>query len=90
MSYCEDGGAVASTGESRCYKLVVCAGRPRPHARSLCLQDKAGIPWWLGLSFKGISQYDYNDKRTPRRVSEPVSLPFLGSRGGSSFRKQLV
>ena len=32
------------------------------------VKNKQGIPWWLGLSFKGIAQFDYNDKRTPRRV----------------------
>ena len=36
------------------------------------VKDKAGIPWWLGLSYKGISQYDYNDKKVPRRVSTPL------------------
>lgn len=32
-------------------------------------QDKQGIPWWLGLSYKGIFQYDYQDKVKPRKVS---------------------
>lgn len=38
---------------------------------SLCFlfQDKQGIPWWLGLSYKGIFQYDYHDKVKPRKVS---------------------
>ncbi|KAH7937929.1 hypothetical protein HPB49_017751 [Dermacentor silvarum] len=31
------------------------------------VKDKGGIPWWVGLSYKGVSQYDYNDKKTPRR-----------------------
>uniref|UniRef100_A0A3B3VPU6 FERM domain containing 4A n=1 Tax=Poecilia latipinna TaxID=48699 RepID=A0A3B3VPU6_9TELE len=30
--------------------------------------DKQGIPWWLGLSYKGIFQYDYQDKVKPRKV----------------------
>ena len=33
------------------------------------VKDKSGLPWWLGLSYKGISLYDHNDKRVPRRVS---------------------
>jgi len=33
------------------------------------VKNKQGIAWWLGLSFKGIAQYEYIDKRTPRRVS---------------------
>ncbi|KAG7249726.1 hypothetical protein CRUP_014329, partial [Coryphaenoides rupestris] len=29
--------------------------------------DKQGIPWWLGLSYKGIFQYDHQDKVKPRK-----------------------
>uniref|UniRef100_A0A8C1WAP9 FERM domain containing 4A n=1 Tax=Cyprinus carpio TaxID=7962 RepID=A0A8C1WAP9_CYPCA len=32
------------------------------------VKDKQGIPWWLGLSYKGIFQYDYQDKVKPRKV----------------------
>ncbi|XP_038066838.1 FERM domain-containing protein 4A-like isoform X3 [Patiria miniata] len=32
------------------------------------LKDKTGIPWWLGLSYKGIGQYDIKDRLTPRKV----------------------
>ncbi|XP_071961549.1 uncharacterized protein [Antedon mediterranea] len=32
------------------------------------VKDKAGIPWLLGLSYKGIGQYDRLDKVTPRKV----------------------
>lgn len=32
------------------------------------VKDKSGIPCLLGLSYKGISQYDKNDRRTPRKV----------------------
>lgn len=35
----------------------------------LSLQDKQGIPWWLGISYKGIGQYDLQDKVKPRKVS---------------------
>ncbi|XP_064473958.1 FERM domain-containing protein 4B-like isoform X2 [Ornithodoros turicata] len=31
------------------------------------VKDKGGIPWWIGLSYKGISQYDYNDRKVPRK-----------------------
>lgn len=31
-------------------------------------QDKQGIPWWLGVSYKGIGQYDLQDKLKPRKV----------------------
>ena len=32
-------------------------------------QDKQGLPWWLGISYKGIGQYDLQDKVKPRKVS---------------------
>lgn len=38
-------------------------------ALPLVSQDKQGIPWWLGLSYKGIGQYDLQDKLKPRKVS---------------------
>ena len=33
-------------------------------------QDKKDIPWWLGISYKGIGVYDKNDKNVPRKVSK--------------------
>lgn len=44
-----------------------CASLPES-AFGLTLQDKQGIPWWLGLSYKGIFQYDHQDKVKPRKV----------------------
>lgn len=32
------------------------------------MQDKQEIPWWLGVSYKGIGQYDLQDKLKPRKV----------------------
>lgn len=32
------------------------------------VKDKQGIPWWLGVSYKGIGQYDLQDKLKPRKV----------------------
>uniref|UniRef100_S4RNQ0 FERM domain-containing protein n=1 Tax=Petromyzon marinus TaxID=7757 RepID=S4RNQ0_PETMA len=32
------------------------------------VKDKKGLPWWLGLSNKGISQYDFQDKLKPRQI----------------------
>ncbi|GCB73205.1 hypothetical protein scyTo_0006672 [Scyliorhinus torazame] len=32
------------------------------------VKDKQGIPWWLGLSYKGIFQYDHRDKVKPRKI----------------------
>ncbi|KAL0600822.1 FERM domain-containing protein 4B [Plecturocebus cupreus] len=30
--------------------------------------DKQGLPWWLGISYKGIGQYDVQDKVKPRKL----------------------
>ena len=32
------------------------------------VRDRDNLPWYLGLSNRGISQYDYLDRRKPRRV----------------------
>ncbi|XP_035227416.1 FERM domain-containing protein 4A-like [Stegodyphus dumicola] len=32
------------------------------------VKDKAGIPWWLGISYKGICQYDHTDRKVPRKL----------------------
>lgn len=32
------------------------------------VKDKKDIPWWLGISYKGIGVYDKNDKNVPRKV----------------------
>lgn len=37
--------------------------------------DKRHTPWYLGISYKGIAQYDYADRRHPRRVNHELSFP---------------
>lgn len=32
------------------------------------VKDKKDIPWWLGLSHKGIAVYDKADKKEPRKI----------------------
>ena len=32
-------------------------------------QDKQNIPWWMGMSPKGVGVYDHSDKTKPRKVS---------------------
>ncbi|KAK7070656.1 FERM domain-containing protein 4A, partial [Halocaridina rubra] len=32
------------------------------------VRDRSNLPWFLGLSHRGIAQYDFLDKRKPRRV----------------------
>ncbi|XP_049589709.1 FERM domain-containing protein 4B isoform X2 [Syngnathus scovelli] len=32
------------------------------------VKDKQGLPWWLGVSYKGVGQYDLQDKLKPRKL----------------------
>ncbi|KAL4226374.1 FERM domain-containing protein 4A [Mactra antiquata] len=41
------------------------------------VKDKKDIPWWLGISNKGIGIYDKNDKNVPRKVFVWKSLENL-------------
>ncbi|KAF7667441.1 hypothetical protein LDENG_00060270 [Lucifuga dentata] len=38
------------------------------------VKDKQGIPWWLGISYKGIGQYDLQDKLKPRKCVGRIVL----------------
>uniref|UniRef100_A0A8C7VQR7 FERM domain containing 4Ba n=1 Tax=Oncorhynchus mykiss TaxID=8022 RepID=A0A8C7VQR7_ONCMY len=40
-------------------------------------QDKQGLPWWLGVSYKGIGQYDLQDKLKPRKLFQWKQLDNL-------------
>ncbi|XP_063071353.1 FERM domain-containing protein 4B isoform X2 [Engraulis encrasicolus] len=41
------------------------------------VKDKQGLPWWLGVSYKGIGQYDQQDKRKPRKLFQWKQLENL-------------
>ncbi|XP_049318815.1 FERM domain-containing protein 4B isoform X2 [Astyanax mexicanus] len=41
------------------------------------VKDKQGMPWWLGISYKGIGQYDIQDKIKPRRLFQWKQLENL-------------
>uniref|UniRef100_A0A671MD43 FERM domain-containing protein 4B-like n=1 Tax=Sinocyclocheilus anshuiensis TaxID=1608454 RepID=A0A671MD43_9TELE len=43
----------------------------------LVWQDKQGLPWWLGISYKGIGQYDHQDKVKPRKLFQWKQLENL-------------
>ena len=32
------------------------------------VKDKTNVSWFLGISFKGIALYDFNDRISPRKV----------------------
>ncbi|XP_028854016.1 FERM domain-containing protein 4B isoform X3 [Denticeps clupeoides] len=41
------------------------------------VKDKQGIPWWLGVSYKGIGQCDLQDKLKPRKLFQWKQLENL-------------
>ncbi|CAJ1051279.1 LOW QUALITY PROTEIN: FERM domain-containing protein 4B [Xyrichtys novacula] len=41
------------------------------------VKDKQGLPWWLGVSYKGIGQYDLQDKQKPRKLFQWKQLENL-------------
>lgn len=53
-------------------------------------QDKQGIPWWLGISYKGIGQYDLQDKLKPRKVCFCFSLVLRALYKGSVVMEKIL
>ncbi|XP_073709865.1 FERM domain-containing protein 4A isoform X7 [Misgurnus anguillicaudatus] len=75
LAYCEDrviehykklGGQ--SRGQAIVNYMSIVESLPTYGVHYYAVKDKQGIPWWLGLSYKGIFQYDYQDKVKPRKV----------------------
>ncbi|KAB1264575.1 FERM domain-containing protein 4B [Camelus dromedarius] len=52
-------------------------GQAVVHASSVRFEDKQGLPWWLGISYKGIGQYDLQDKVKPRKLFQWKQLENL-------------
>ncbi|XP_055509459.1 FERM domain-containing protein 4A isoform X2 [Leucoraja erinacea] len=75
LAYCEDRVIEyykKVTGQSRGQAIVnymsIAESLPTYGVHYYAVKDKQGIPWWLGLSYKGIFQYDYHDKVKPRKI----------------------
>uniref|UniRef100_A0A8C7DVY5 FERM domain containing 4A n=2 Tax=Oncorhynchus kisutch TaxID=8019 RepID=A0A8C7DVY5_ONCKI len=75
LAYCEDRVIEhykKLNGQSRGQAIVnymsIVESLPTYGVHYYTVKDKQGIPWWLGLSYKGIFQYDYQDKVKPRKV----------------------
>ncbi|XP_059119556.1 LOW QUALITY PROTEIN: FERM domain-containing protein 4A [Peromyscus eremicus] len=83
LAYCEDRVIEyykKLNGQTRGQAIVnymsIVESLPTYGVHYYAVKDKQGIPWWLGLSYKGIFQYDYHDKVKPRKVrsSRPLEL----------------
>uniref|UniRef100_A0A673HRE7 FERM domain-containing protein 4A-like n=1 Tax=Sinocyclocheilus rhinocerous TaxID=307959 RepID=A0A673HRE7_9TELE len=75
LAYCEDRVIEhykKLNGQSRGQAIVnymsIVESLPTYGVHYYAVKDKQSIPWWLGLSYKGIFQYDYQDKVKPRKV----------------------
>eukprot|EP00064_Thunnus_orientalis_P017362 superscaffoldBa00003664_g17443 len=74
LAYCEDRVIEhykKLSGQSRGQAIVnymsIVESLPTYGVHYYAVKDKQGIPWWLGLSYKGIFQYDHQDKVKPRK-----------------------
>ncbi|XP_042191330.1 FERM domain-containing protein 4A isoform X1 [Callorhinchus milii] len=84
LAYCEDRVIEhykKVNGQSRGQAIVnymsIAESLPTYGVHYYAVKDKQGIPWWLGLSYKGIFQYDYQDKVKPRKVFQWKQLENL-------------
>ncbi|KAK7823886.1 hypothetical protein U0070_020557 [Myodes glareolus] len=75
LAYCEDRVIEyykKLNGQTRGQAIVnymsIVESLPTYGVHYYAVKDKQGIPWWLGLSYKGIFQYDYHDKVKPRKT----------------------
>ncbi|XP_043943876.1 FERM domain-containing protein 4A isoform X1 [Protopterus annectens] len=75
LAYCEDRVieyykklSSQTRGQAIVNYMSIAESLPTYGVHYYAVKDKQGIPWWLGLSYKGIFQYDYHDKVKPRKV----------------------
>ncbi|XP_072327069.1 FERM domain-containing protein 4A isoform X6 [Scyliorhinus torazame] len=75
LAYCEDRVIEHHkkvSGQTRGQAIVnymsIAESLPTYGVHYYAVKDKQGIPWWLGLSYKGIFQYDHRDKVKPRKI----------------------
>ncbi|TRY82136.1 hypothetical protein DNTS_009454 [Danionella cerebrum] len=66
-----------SRGQAIVRYLTVVESLPAYGVHYYKVKDKQSLPWWLGISYKGISQYDLQDKLKPRKVFQWKQLENL-------------
>ncbi|XP_026881382.2 FERM domain-containing protein 4B isoform X3 [Electrophorus electricus] len=67
----------ASRGQAIVQYLTLVEALPTYGVHYYAVKDKQGIPWWLGISYKGIGQYDIQDKVKPRKLFQWKQLENL-------------
>ncbi|KAM5279831.1 FERM domain-containing protein 4B [Ctenodactylus gundi] len=84
LAYCEDrviGHYLTLRGLTRGQAVVrymkIVEALPTYGVHYYAVKDKQGLPWWLGISYKGIGQYDLQDKVKPRKLFQWKQLENL-------------
>ncbi|KAL1021034.1 hypothetical protein UPYG_G00007870 [Umbra pygmaea] len=84
LTYCEDRVIEhyrqlkgVSRGQAIVQYLTLVESLPTYGVHYYEVKDKQGIPWWLGISYKGIGQYDMQDKLKPRKLYQWKQLENL-------------
>ncbi|XP_071351581.1 FERM domain-containing protein 4B isoform X3 [Trachinotus anak] len=84
LNYCEDKVTEhykklkgLTRGQAIVKYLALAESLPTYGVHYYPVKDKQGIPWWLGVSYKGIGQYDLQDKLKPRKLFQWKQLENL-------------
>ncbi|KAG5835718.1 hypothetical protein ANANG_G00246980 [Anguilla anguilla] len=84
LAYCEDRVIEhykalkgLTRGQAVVQYLALVESLPTYGVHYYGVKDKQGIPWWLGISYKGIGQYDLQDKLKPRKLYQWKQLENL-------------
>ncbi|XP_019911326.2 FERM domain-containing protein 4B isoform X4 [Esox lucius] len=84
LAYCEDRVIEhhenlkgLSRGQAVVQYLALVESLPTYGVHYYPVKDKQGLPWWLGVSCKGIGQYDVQDKLKPRKLFQWKQLENL-------------
>ncbi|KAI1890962.1 hypothetical protein AGOR_G00158980 [Albula goreensis] len=84
LAYCEDKVIEhyktlkgLTRGQAIVQYLALVESLPTYGVHYYGVKDKQGIPWWLGISYKGIGQYDLQDKLKPRKLFQWKQLENL-------------
>ncbi|XP_048878161.1 FERM domain-containing protein 4B isoform X2 [Brienomyrus brachyistius] len=84
LAYCEDRAIEhykalkgLTRGQAVIQYLTLVESLPTYGVHYYEVKDKQGIPWWLGISYKGIGQYDLQDRLKPRKLFQWKQLENL-------------
>ncbi|XP_041743748.2 FERM domain-containing protein 4B isoform X1 [Coregonus clupeaformis] len=66
-----------SRGQAIVQYLALVESLPTYGVHYYPVKDKQGLPWWLGISYKGIGQYNLQDKLKPRKLFQWKQLENL-------------